>query len=169
MAFVRSKFVEGHTYYQLVHNYREAGKHRQKVLCHLGKHSSFALAIEDKSRDEEELRSKSAKLFGEATKIKRRLLNGYGEIIGQEIPSLKEADAIEEKASEDLREYRDHPFEHPECEKRRQIWRETVGLYNRVFEYHSLWWDACWYDDRANEVQDKIDKLIEFKEKYPNL
>jgi hypothetical protein len=29
--------------------------------------------------------------------------------------------------------------------------------------------DAVWYDDRANEVQEKQDKLIKFKEENPHL
>jgi hypothetical protein len=169
MAFVRSKVVEGHTYYQLVQNHREAGKHRQKVLCHLGRYSSLALAIEDKNREVEELRGKSDELFGEITEIKQSILDGCGELVGQKIPSLKEADTIEEKAHEALLEYRDHPLEHPEHEKRREMWWKTMGLYNRVFKYHSLWRDACWYEDRATEAQEKKDKLIEFKEKYPHL
>ena len=70
MAFVRAKVVEGYTYYQLVHNYREAGKHRQKVLCHLGKHSSLDKAVEDKRREEEELRDKAVGLFDITTEHK---------------------------------------------------------------------------------------------------
>ena len=47
MAFVRSKTVNGRRYYQLVENYREDGKHRQRVLVHLGKHATLKDAIND--------------------------------------------------------------------------------------------------------------------------
>ncbi len=47
MAFVRSKIVAGHQYYQLVENYRQDGKHRQRVLAHLGKHATLGEAIDD--------------------------------------------------------------------------------------------------------------------------
>ena len=47
MAFVRSKNVNGRRYYQLVENYREGGKHRQRVLAHLGKHPTLKDAIND--------------------------------------------------------------------------------------------------------------------------
>ena len=45
MAFVRRKKVRGYTYYQFVRNYREGGKHRQEVLCHLGPYDSLEEAI----------------------------------------------------------------------------------------------------------------------------
>ena len=45
MAFIRHKNVRGYTYYQLVHNYTEGGKHRQEVLAHLGTHDSLEAAI----------------------------------------------------------------------------------------------------------------------------
>jgi hypothetical protein len=43
MAYVRTKRVPGpagktYTYYQLVEGYRDKGKVRQRVLCHLGRH-----------------------------------------------------------------------------------------------------------------------------------
>ena len=46
MAFIPRKKVHGYEYYQAVRNYRESnGKHRQEVLCHLGKHDSLDAAI----------------------------------------------------------------------------------------------------------------------------
>ena len=50
MAFVRHKTVKGKRYYQLVRNYREEGKHRQEVICHLGVHASLDTAIEVEKR-----------------------------------------------------------------------------------------------------------------------
>ncbi len=46
MAFVRSKKVDGHAYYQLVKNERVVGKHKQRVLMHLGRHETVEAAIE---------------------------------------------------------------------------------------------------------------------------
>ena len=43
--FVRRKKVKGNTYYQLVRNVREDGKHKQQFLCHLGPHKSLEAAI----------------------------------------------------------------------------------------------------------------------------
>jgi hypothetical protein len=50
MVFVRRKKMGGKHYYQLVRNDRVAGKHRQKVLCHLGVHDSIEAAIADTQR-----------------------------------------------------------------------------------------------------------------------
>ena len=175
MAFVRSKVVEGRTYYQLVHNYREAGKHRQKVLCHLGRHSSLELAIEEKTLEEEELRNKTAELFRETTEIKQDILDRYGEILGREIPSPEEAYAIEEKARKSFREYSREYWDTltsgqlPEYQKLRHVFWQTLGLSEAVYSYHFKKMDAVWYDDRAYEAQEKKGKLMEFKEKYPHL
>ena len=46
MAFVRTKDVYGHKYYQLVESYRENGKVRQRVLAHLGESASLEEAVE---------------------------------------------------------------------------------------------------------------------------
>jgi hypothetical protein len=49
MAFVRTKKVGEHRYYQLVENYRDGGdggRHRQRVLAHLGHHDGVEAALE---------------------------------------------------------------------------------------------------------------------------
>jgi hypothetical protein len=46
MAFIRTKRVGAHEYRQLVENYREDGRHRQRVLAHLGHHDTVADALE---------------------------------------------------------------------------------------------------------------------------
>ncbi len=46
---MRKKRVQGKEYYQLVENYRENGKHRQRVLVHLGKHPTLESMIKQVS------------------------------------------------------------------------------------------------------------------------
>ena len=87
MAFVRSKQVDGKTYYQLVKNERIAGKHHQRVLMHLGHHANVEVAIEAWATRAQTLRS-------EAGQIRERRYGGslrVKELEGQ-------ADALEEKA-----------------------------------------------------------------------
>jgi hypothetical protein len=43
--FVRTKKVQGREYRQLVENYREDGRHRQRVMVHLGKHETAEEAL----------------------------------------------------------------------------------------------------------------------------
>jgi response regulator RpfG family c-di-GMP phosphodiesterase len=45
MAFVRTKRVDGTDYAQVVENYREDGKVRQRVLLHLGRFSTRRRAL----------------------------------------------------------------------------------------------------------------------------
>ena len=62
MAFVRGKVVDGNKYYQIVHNYRENGKHRQKVIHHLGKHPTLNSAIDAERRTEYLCRCSAARI-----------------------------------------------------------------------------------------------------------
>lgn len=50
MAFIRAKKGKKGTYYQLVENYREDGRVRQRVLCHLGRNPTLEAAIEERER-----------------------------------------------------------------------------------------------------------------------
>jgi hypothetical protein len=45
MAFIRTKRVDGKDYHQLVKNERVTGKHRQRVLMHLGIYATVEDAI----------------------------------------------------------------------------------------------------------------------------
>src|SRR5215217_180896 len=46
MAYVRKKRVRDKEHYQLVEGWRENGKVRQRVLCHLGQYPSVDVALE---------------------------------------------------------------------------------------------------------------------------
>jgi hypothetical protein len=69
MAFIRYTTVEDKRYYQVVRSYREGGKPRQKVLCHLGVHDSLERAIEHEKRKEAAQRSAAAALRKKAKQI----------------------------------------------------------------------------------------------------
>lgn len=45
MAFLRYKNVDGKRYAQIVENYRENGKHKQRVLLHIGPYPTVEDAI----------------------------------------------------------------------------------------------------------------------------
>jgi len=47
MAFMTRKTVGNKKYLQIVENYREDGKHKQRVLYHVGPYSSLEAAIGD--------------------------------------------------------------------------------------------------------------------------
>jgi len=165
MAFVRYKTVEGKRYYQVVSNYRERGKHRQEVLCHLGVHDSLEKAIEHEKRQVAALRSDAARLREQARRIKEYM-----------------QDYAEGPSTEIRKAY---------IEARRQEWREegtsNGSLYER--EYAKLkryakrwmpeWLPVVEYDryvlmlvviryeeDLADKHRAKLTKLLEIQHKY---
>jgi hypothetical protein len=73
VSFVRKKRVHNKEYYQLVENYREDGKHRQRVLAHLGKHPSLDSMIA-------EVAAKAAKADDRVARL-RTVLQTLGEDI----------------------------------------------------------------------------------------
>jgi hypothetical protein len=56
VAYVRKKMVKGSEYYQLVESHRVDGKPRQKVLVHLGKHTTVDAALKSWPKDIKNLR-----------------------------------------------------------------------------------------------------------------
>src|SRR5215217_5264302 len=129
--------VKGCKYYQLVRNYRENGKHRQQVRCHLGQHESLDAAIDyEKSMVSHHLRVVDAQ-EEEAASTKAYLFEFYGDRFTDKLPSLGEAysawDAFcaERDASlYDIRDgvfymkssYQKGPFTDPEFTKEQQRW-----------------------------------------------
>jgi hypothetical protein len=89
--FVRRKKVKGNIYYQLVRNSREAGKHKQKVLCHLGRHRSLEAAIAAERELAEQHQGKAAGWSNEAKFLKEDLIAEYGQEIGNIVPSRQQA------------------------------------------------------------------------------
>ncbi len=60
--FVRKKrAVRGNDFYQLVENYRENGKHRQRMLVHLGEYSSVGEALKQGPKDLQSLRRRATR------------------------------------------------------------------------------------------------------------
>jgi hypothetical protein len=93
-VFVRRKRVKGNTYYQLVRNYREDGKHKQQFLCHLGPHKSLEAAIATE-RELAEHHERVAATHSEEAQISKELcLEEYAEEIeemGGDFPSRRQA------------------------------------------------------------------------------
>src|SRR5215213_5468772 len=79
MVFVRRKKKHGKHYYQLVRNDRVGGKHRQKVLCHLGVHDSIEAAIADTQRQVDHHEKEAASREEKAHRIEADLKGLYGD------------------------------------------------------------------------------------------
>jgi hypothetical protein len=93
-VFVRRKKVKGNTYYQLVRNYREDGKHKQQFLCHLGRYKSLEAAIATERELAEQNERASATHSELAQYAKELCLEEYAEEIeemGGDFPSRRQA------------------------------------------------------------------------------
>jgi len=88
VVFVRRKVVDGNEYYQIVHNYRENGKHRQKFIHYLGKHPTLSAAIDAERQLESRCRVGASKLSvysdlppsSQSWAARNRLLNSLWEL-----------------------------------------------------------------------------------------
>ncbi len=135
MAFVRYKTVKGRKYYQLVRNYREGGKHRQQVLCHLGQHRSLDEAIDYEKSMVSDYSRAAARQEEEAASTKAYLFEFYGDRFNGELPSREEA-------------YRRHY---------RQFEEEPI---KSIDDYYKAKDDAERNRYLAEEHQDQLDKYL---------
>ena len=84
MAFVRKKRVHNNEYYQLVENYRENGKHRQRVLVHLGKHPNLESKIAAAAAEVEKAQERVTYLRGDLETLGEDIKRHYPRLLGGE-------------------------------------------------------------------------------------
>lgn len=115
MAFIRTKKVGDKEYRQLVENYRDDGRHRQRVLAHLGKHETLEEAIEAARVKVEAAKSeKFWEARGQAWNYEETIQQRYGPLLeryhGGKIPETTEvserARLSEVEVPEEVEEYR---------------------------------------------------------------
>jgi hypothetical protein len=136
------------------------------VLAHLGTNPSLAHAIEQQSQDELALRQQAAKIFQETRRIADYILADFQEELAGKVPSLEEAERLVTKAKRSHEEYSHFAFTHPDRLVRWRALCRTEDLYDRVQDLRLMKDDAIWYDKQADAVQEKMEKLIGFKQKY---
>jgi hypothetical protein len=84
VAFVRKKRVHNNEYYQLVENYRENGKHRQRVLVHLGKHPNLESKIAAAAAEVEKAQERVTYLRGDLETLGEDIKRHYPRLLGGE-------------------------------------------------------------------------------------
>jgi hypothetical protein len=173
LAFVRSKKVRGHTYYQLVRNYRDEGKHRQEVLAHLGHHDSLEAAILAEERKVADIlplyrdslaywqgRSASARI---SVKNNHYLHGPRGQPV--EILDADEAysrlEVLDEEYEEALR-----------SGDSAEAWDRVYGSWESYLvigsvHYHDANYEVEYYEMRISECQARLDRLLELMEEHP--
>lgn len=163
MVFIRYKGSSDTKYYQIVRNRRVGGKHFQEVLFHLGKNSSIEEYIERKTEEVTKLQNQASELFKDATRRKTEIIALYGERLHLDgkIPSLETATETIEQA----RRLRDESSDFQWPQRHRTL-MQAHDLKGDIREYHRVNERAGLYVDEANEQQQKIDKLLELKQRY---
>jgi hypothetical protein len=166
MAFVRRKKMHGKHYYQLVRNYREGGRHRQQVLCHLGIHDSVEGAIEGARRRAAHYRDAAADKYKEADLVRRELqANGHAVEGIYNIHSRREArEAVQElRWVEPIRYYyRDEE----EWERDKEEWDADMRVAQRRLDYQEALRDAEHNERRRSQQRERLNKLLECQQKY---
>jgi len=167
LAFVRRKKMDGKHYYQLVRNYREGGRHRQKVLCHLGVHQSVGGAIAGAKQQiafHDELASSKGK---EAERIKTRIQDAYGDEV-----TIYDKDYAEERLQR-LRwqdPYSSVWYRVQIGEESWNLWRDEWEVEKQLVDwcvdYHRAREDSEVNELRAVRCRAKLNKLRECQQKY---
>ena len=173
MAFIRWKKVHGHKYYQAVRSYRDrAGKHRQEVLCHLGKHKSLEAAIDAERKKVKIHRERASLQLIRANALRAKLLDLHGwEFVDGKIPS--EAEAAREldvwwpqwEAYFDPNYRRDSYYSGTEYMDVEEA-DIQVEKYMSCIEYHAASRLAKMADSRADGHQERLDKLLRVQREY---
>jgi phage shock protein A len=172
VAFLRRKNVRGYTYYQLVRNYREEGKHRQEVLEHLGRHDSLEGAILAEERKVTRiLKSYQTTIayWQNKAEIARQNAKRYYYLHGQGVEVLDASDAYARRRelneqyeavrrSSGLEEAWDRVYKPREAE---------LTLIQSSIAYHDSKDNAAYYEEKAEECRARLDRLLELMDKYP--
>lgn len=160
MAFVRTKRVGEREYRQLVENYREDGRHRQRVLAHLGKHETLEEAIEALQNRLERLEPQRAEHHTEAEEYRQGILRHFSAPLekhhGGSIPIWE---AVWIKGGR-LPYYLSHHLSGEEAEYRRDFDEATTFRSYSGYEFFESWvrWTER-HQEKAQALQTKIDKL----------
>lgn len=170
MAFVRHKVVKGRKYYQYVRNYREAGRHKQEVLCHLGPHQSSEEAMDYSERMLLLHTESAAKLGQEAAETKGYLLEFHGDVLDGRIPSEGEAFDMYMSGTffpvDDEEGPRWTPRTKHELRLFRTRWKRERELLRMIYEYHDTMRLAAEHQRLADRHRADLNKFIAAKQNY---
>ena len=170
MVFVRRKKMGGKHYYQLVRNDRVAGKHRQKVLCHLGVHDSIEAAIAGTQRQVVHYEKEAASKEEEAHRKEAELKDLYGDEV-----EILDARQVRLKLYWLLRlhnprymipHYTPGYSDESDWDRMEEEWEMDKQEVDLSIAYHDAMRDAEWYRVRTIRTRDRLDKLLECQRKY---
>lgn len=162
MAFVRYKIVQGKRYYQVVCNYRQDGKHKQEVLCHLGEYRDLQTAIEEETMIVEHAYGDVEYCLEQLRYAAKSIQEVYGDEFGDRVPTLEEAEAKRETIFDEY----DDSFSDEQAERWREQLQAVNELLHQIYNYIDAEWEAHGYRNLANEHQAKLDKFRAVRQRY---
>jgi len=170
MVFVRRKKMHGKHYYQLVRNDRVAGKHRQKVLCHLGVHDSIEAAIADTQRQVDHYEKEAASKEEEAHRIEAEWKAIYGdevEILNARQVRFKLNSLRWHDPRYMIPHYTPDYYEEPEWDQLEEDWEMDKQEVDLSIAHNAAMRDAEWYRACTSRTRDRrLDNLLECQRKY---
>jgi hypothetical protein len=173
MVFIRRKKMHGKHYYQLVRNYRQGGRHRQEVLCHLGVHDSVEGAIHATKQRMAYYRELVSSCQKEAARLKAQWQDAHGD----EAEFWDEEEARDELAwmrwSNPYRgsayfysRRRRVGYGEEEWIRAREEWEVEHHLLELCVGYYDAMRDADLNKIRERQSREKLDNLLECQQKY---
>jgi len=166
MAYIRTKKIGGkYEYRQLVETYREDGKHRQRVLAHLGKHETLEEAIEAVYAKVEAAEKPWREHRAQADQYRLAIKENFSQQIDKhhngDIPSTDEMIAkgghwFYPPFDAEMEAYRSE-FGAPE-----RVWKPGRGMVDEYEQYRVFYGWAYGverHQEKAQELKPKIDKL----------
>jgi hypothetical protein len=174
LAFVRSKKVNGYTYYQLVRNDRVGGEPRQKVLKHLGPHDTLEAAIlaEDRKVTPElarydHLRSycldKAEDIRRSAQRMHQTDYHRAGHVV--ELLDHDEAYSRERVLAQQYEAAKHSGDSEGAWDRVYGSWEAALVRFS--IDYDKAKEDAAYYEECARECQARLDELLMLMSEYP--
>ena len=171
MAFVRYKTVKGKKYYQVVRNYREDGKHKQEVLCHLGAYRSLEEAIDGSRNGVEHVQDMFSYWSEEARhwldEAQRRAMTmrevcGDDLSVNYEVPTREAAWAIVDAIDAEYDPY---------CSTEEwQRWKERLNaaedLVSQTEQLDDAVYWANYFRSLLKDNRDRLAELLKVREEY---
>jgi hypothetical protein len=163
MAFIRSKMVNGNKYYQVVRNYREGGKHKQEVICHIGIHPSLREEVAYRQIQVKRHRNAAALWEQEAKAAEDYLLEFYGIQFDSYGPDKAARLGVIKRAEQELEHWISL------TEEQRGLYKRHLSDYGPIegiIDYHISKRNAEQNNERADLHDAKIKELTQVHRKY---
>ena len=180
MAFVRKKRVQDKEYYQLVENYRENGKHRQRVLVHLGKHPTLESMIKQVSNQVDQAMTRRDQTEDLILQPRKQVIQeSYSRLLerewGGEIPTSEQISGLQKRLERERYGEEAYPTSPAGLsgyagEKPTPYWRlqwylktefgiDVSKFYRAVDDYRNAVWLVDRYQQEAQAHGERLAKL----------